>query len=143
MDVLRDADGSTGLGINDRKPTGRLRHHGSGLIEDAIAEHIGGPHHRIHPDLDLDRFSGISQWGEVMDLLVDDDLGEARSQHPVDPADDADAGFLQIVVEDHIVDVTKRVEVREPSIHGHGDHDSNVVEGRRVMWVKPPPAVIP
>jgi len=63
-------------------------------------------------------------------MLVDHDLGEPGAKDAVQTTDQSDAGFLQVVVEHHIVDVAERIKIGESAIDRHGDHDHNLLAGQ-------------
>jgi hypothetical protein len=68
----------------------------------------------------------MTERGDMVDVLVHHDLGEPGAQDAVQATDQSDAGFLEIVVEHHIIDMAKRIKIGEAAIDRDSDHESNL-----------------
>jgi hypothetical protein len=63
----------------------------------------------------------------VRDLLLHDDLVESTSMDESEVHLQTDPRLLQVVVEGHVVDVTERVQVTEPTLDGYSTHSGEML----------------
>ena len=99
------------------------------VIEQVVVAGEGGGADLRHPDLDVERLRRVDDRQLVADLVLGDDgappqPGALLERGPLE--EQVDAGHLEVLQEDHVVDVAVGVHVRPP--HGdlhrvpHGDH---------------------